>query len=229
MKFSFSHKRPVDRQYLLFLCATLYYFISGIQAQEVKAADKSYDDRIYEVFVIQERWHTGIVFNTADIDPDIWPEVNNYDHKNFIDIGWGDEKFYQATGNPVLLAARAVLWPTQSVLQIFPFSTPLRSAYGRQGIILRIPVTNEQLKHLASFVKESYKRDEYGNPQFSIVYGVSEHHFLATRKYHLFRTCNTWVALAFKRSGFKIRSFGILNARQLFRQLSRIPDAEFME
>jgi uncharacterized protein (TIGR02117 family) len=186
------------------------------------------EDKLYEVWIVQEAWHTGIVFAIDDVDTDHWPEITNYKDRNFIDVGWGDERFYQAHGNPVFLAARAILWPTQSVMQIFAFNTPVRSAYGRESRILRVPLTPEQFEALAGFVSDSYILDESGNPFTSKAYGETEHYFLATRNYYLFRTCNTWVAIAFKQAGFDVRTFFVLNANQLYRQLSRIPGAEFI-
>jgi uncharacterized protein (TIGR02117 family) len=183
----------------------------------------------YEVFVIQNFWHTGIVFHPKDVDPDIWPEIQRYQRFNFVDTGWGDEKFYQAEGNPFFLGARAMLWPTSSVLQVVAFNTRLRAAYGINSRILRIPVDREQLDDLSRFVAESYLRDKNGFPITSTAYGETNIFFLATRKYHLFRTCNTWVAKAFRQAGFDVRSFGVLNANQLYRQLTGIPGAEFQD
>ncbi|MGM0378050.1 MAG: DUF2459 domain-containing protein [Bacteroidota bacterium] len=171
------------------------------------------------VFVVQQAWHTGIIVKTEDINEDIWPEISRYTSEKYVDISWGDEKFYQAEGRPVWLAARAVLFPTQSVLRVFSFDLPLKSSYGQEARIIEIQVNDEQFKALTRFISESYKRDGAGNPQPSTIYGESRHYFLATRKYHLFRTCNTWVALAFKKAGFDIRSCCVLNANQLFRQL----------
>lgn len=70
-----------------------------------------------EIFVVQEGWHTGIIFKTNDVDSTIWPEIVPYRNKKFVDVGWGDEKFYQVPGYPVSVAARAVLFPTQSILR----------------------------------------------------------------------------------------------------------------
>jgi uncharacterized protein (TIGR02117 family) len=187
------------------------------------------DEKPYEVYVIQDFWHTGIVFNVKDINPEIWPEIERYQRFNYVDTGWGDEKFYQAAGNPFFLGARAMLWPTRSVLQVFAFSTRLRSAYGMDSRILRIPVTGQQLDDLTRFVAERYMRDDAGNIIPSTVHGEARFYFLATGKYHLFRTCNTWVAKGFKQSGFDVGTFMVLNANSLYRELTRIPGVEFID
>ncbi|TCO09757.1 DUF2459 domain-containing protein [Natronoflexus pectinivorans] len=181
----------------------------------------------YVVYVVQNRWHTGLVFRVDDLNADIWQEAESFTDRRWVDIGWGDERFYQADGSPVHLAARAVLWPTSSVLQVFPFSNPLRLAYGENARILRIPVNESQLTALMQYVADSYLRNKEGKAQPSSVYGESRHFFRATRKYHLFRTCNTWVVNGFKEAGLPVRSFCVLNANQLFRRLSKIPGAEF--
>ncbi len=187
----------------------------------------SQNEEKYEIFVIQEDWHTGIVFHTHDVDSSIWPEIVRYRDDKFLDVGWGDERFYQVPGYPVFTAARAVLWPTQSVLRVFPYSNPVPSAYLDDSRILKITITKQELDNLSLFIAKSYERDENGNVKFSQLYENNKYYFLANRNYHLFRTCNTWVALGFKKSDFNVRSFFVLYGKQLFRQLRDIPGAEY--
>jgi uncharacterized protein (TIGR02117 family) len=186
------------------------------------------DDELYEVFVVQQRWHTGIVFRTRDVDPDLWPEIKRYTDRNYVDVGWGDERFYQAMGDPVGLALRSMLFPTRSVLLVYPFSLPLQRTYGRDSRIIRIPLNSEQFRTLTSFVSDRYKRDQDGKIRPSTIHGESDLFFLAHGKYHLFNTCNTWVARGFKAAGFRIRSRCVLNANQVFKQMERIPGSEYL-
>ncbi len=189
--------------------------------------DVTIGEQQYVVYVVQSRWHTGIILHTNDVDSLIWPEITAYKHREYIDIGWGDEKFYQAQNNLFPLALRAALWPTSSVLQIYAFSLPLRRSYGEDARILKVPITRQALDNLTKFLSDSYKRDTNGKAQTSTVYGDTSLYFRAKRNYHLFRTCNTWVAKGFKVAGYDVRSFCILNANQLFRQLRKIDGAEF--
>ncbi len=228
MMINSSGKKIKDK--VLIISFIFLFILSCLHLPAGMAAQATDCDSVYEVFVVQQRWHTGIIFNTKDIDPEIWPEIEHYKNRKFVDVGWGDEKFYQAYGIPVLLAARAILFPTRSVLQVYAFSTEVRAAYGGESRILKIHLNRDQLDSLSRFVSESYIRDEDGEAQTSTVYGEADHYFLATRKYHLFRTCNTWVANGFSHSGFDdVRTFCVLNANQLFRQLSDIPDSEFLD
>lgn len=211
------------------ILSVIFLFTLSCRDSYQNPSETGSGEKAHEVFVVQDFWHTGIVFNVKEVDELVWPEIADYSRYDLIDVGWGDEKFYQAEGIPFFLAARAMLWPTQSVLQVFPFNTRLRAAYGPDSRILRIPVTKVQLDELSRYVSESYMRDENGNPLTSTAYGETGYYFLARGKYHVFRTCNTWVAIGFRQSGFDIRSSGVLNANALFRQLVTLPGAEFLE
>jgi uncharacterized protein (TIGR02117 family) len=190
--------------------------------------EEAADDEIYEVFVVQQRWHTGIIFRTRDVDPDIWPEIKRYTDRNYVDVGWGDERFYQAMGDPVGLALRSMLFPTRSVLLVYPFNLPLHRTYGRDARIIRIPLNSEQFRALTRFVSDRFMRDEAGNIRPSTIHGVSDLFFLAHGKYHVFNTCNTWVARGFQAAGFRIRRRCVLNANQVFKQMERIPGSEYL-
>jgi uncharacterized protein (TIGR02117 family) len=203
---------------LLFVFAILLFLSTAANSNSVTS-----------VFVVQSRWHTGIILQTKDINPQLWPEIRDYAHKTYIDVGWGDEKFYQANGSPIHLAARAILWPTQSILQIDAFSISIKSIFGAESRILEIPVNKNQLNQLTSFIANNYKRDKHQQPQLSTYNQTNTRFYLATKKYHLFRTCNTWVAMAFKYADFNVSACTVINANQLFRQLKRIEGVMFIE
>jgi uncharacterized protein (TIGR02117 family) len=211
-----------------FVSLFIVLIIVSCRFPEETAATGNEGKENYEVFVVQQRWHTGIIFRTEDVNPEIWPEIENYLHRNYVDVGWGDERFYQAQGDPVFLALRSMLAPTRSVLLVYPFSLPLRRSYGEESRIMRIPMNSEQHAALTSYVSGQYLRDSDGNIQPSTIHGESDLFFLAKGKYHLFKTCNTWVARGFKQAGFDVRSFCILNANQVFRQLATLPGAEYL-
>ena len=181
-----------------------------------------YPNDEYVVHVVQEYWHTGIIIATDDVPVELWPEIARFSDKKRIDVGWGDRDFYQVTGRPIGLAAKAILWPTPSVIRLDGFNVPVLSYYGNDARVEKIEMDEEHFYNLITFIAESFVRDEKGNIIPGDDKGESSTFFLGKRKYHLFRTCNTWVALAFKSAGYDIRSFLVLAAWQLFRQLDKI-------
>ena len=55
------------------------------------------DDKI-EIYLVKQYWHTAIAIQIEDIDAELFPEVELFKDFKIIDIGWGDEEFYQHPG-----------------------------------------------------------------------------------------------------------------------------------
>ncbi len=176
----------------------------------------------FSIFIVQEGWHTGIVLETASIPDSLWQGINQFQHHNYLDIGWGDEAFYQEPGINVILALRAILFPTKSVIRIHGFRTDPVLYYESYATLFELKLTQEQYYTLIRFIANSFIRKEDGKIILSTLQESYKNYFLSKRYYHLFRTCNTWVCLALKESSVPVRSSGILTRRQLIRQLNRL-------
>lgn len=169
------------------------------------------------IYIVQRSWHTGIVLKVDSVPEEIWPEIKQYKDYEFIDVGWGDEEFYQVPGFNLFSAMQAVLIPTPSTIIVNAVSNPSKTEnYSR---IAKLVISNDKFRALCSFIAGSYKRNEQGEIVPSTIFGPSNIFFLGKKEYHLFRTCNTWVAMALKHSGIDINVFGVITANQLFEQL----------
>jgi uncharacterized protein (TIGR02117 family) len=182
-----------------------------------------------EFFVLQAGWHTGIVLRTKDVKPADWPDVVNYLNHTFMDIGWGDEQFYQAEGSPPLLAARAAFIPTSAVIQIVPFSIDPLNLYAGDTFLKRIEATTEQFSALCRIISDSFQRDTNGNPIESQLNESARNFFKSKGKYHLFNTCNTWVVRCLKDAGFDVDPAGVITRQHLIKALRRLPGGDWIE
>ncbi|MDG5799901.1 DUF2459 domain-containing protein [Marinilabiliaceae bacterium ANBcel2] len=212
------------KHFILFLIALLLFSVAV--ANNNNDINKSKDCTVY---VVQRAWHTGLIFYIEDICDNIFPEIKTYNDYKYIDVGWGDKKFFMSDGRPFFIGARAVLWPTQGVIQLYPFTISPERSYGPNARIKEIKVTKSQLDKLTSFVSNSLKRDNNNTIIAADEESVQSRFFLSKPRYHLFNNCNTYMAKAFKKAGFDIRSFFVLNANQLFRQLEKIPDSHYIQ
>ncbi len=180
------------------------------------AASNNNDDEVV-FYVVQESWHTGIILKTSSVPDTLWPNAKDFSNYNFIDIGWGDEKFYQIPGISIPLAIRAVLLPTSSVFRVHGFNSSPLKYYG-YATLFKIEASPERFQNLVSFIVSSFKVDVDGN----LIQSDQKGFYKAKRSYHLFRTCNTWVGLGLKTSGYPIESCFLLTRKQLIRRLNRI-------
>ena len=181
------------------------------------------DQESYSFYVLQAGWHTGIVLRTRDVSADDWPEIVRFSQYTWIDIGWGDERFYQNPGNPVRLAVRAVMVPTASVIHLVAFSISPESVYAGENRIKEITAGEAQFRALCVSLSNSFIRDSSAN----IIPGARHNFFLAKGKYHLMNTCNTWVVERLQEAGFDVRPAGIVTRHQLFRELEGLPGGDW--
>ena len=183
----FKIPRHIIRYFLLLIFSVLFP-ADAINSQSI---EKRPADSPVELYVLQAGWHTGIVLRTDEVSPEDWPEIVNYQRSRYVDVGFGDERFYQAMGNPPVLAARALLVPTSAVLHIVPFSVAPRDLYAGDTHLKKIEATPRQFAALCRAISGSFERDESMQPIESRIGEKSRNFYLANEKYHLFNTCNT--------------------------------------
>lgn len=170
------------------------------------------------VHVVSHGWHTGIVVGRADLVRLVPALAGDFGDSRYLEIGWGDGKYYPAEKGTVGLALRALLWPTPSVLQVVGFTAPPEE-YFRQSRIAEIPVDDAGYRAVLTFAADSFQRSAQGG---LIRVGRSQYgegwFYGAKGNFHAFNTCNTWVAQAMGQAGYPV-STGTVTARGLYAQL----------
>ena len=204
-----------------------YYLIYFLLSLCLSVPGFASNDHKYQVYIVQAGWHTGIVLETADIPFNIFKEAQPYTRDKYLDVSWGEEKYYQIPEPGIFVSASTILWPTRAVVSMTAYSRKIKNYY-RKPIIIEITVTKEAYFALCNFLSDAFQRDKTGKIIPSTFYRDSSGFFLAKRKYSMFRTCNTWVALALKRSGLDISPFMLVTSRQLFRRLNKLGNTHYL-
>jgi len=180
------------------------------------------DDSLHTIYLIKQRWHTAIVFHTEEVDSIIIPEVKYFDGAELIDIGWGDEAFYQYPDFDWDLAYQALFYPTPSTLRIEGVYISMIEYFDLSEIVVELKINNEQLKILLKYISNTIWRNaETESEILSTQYLKRIYFFKAYGDYSLFNTCNTWLARGLKRAGFDIKD-DIVLTEQLFNEAAII-------
>lgn len=173
----------------------------------------------FEVFIIKQYWHTAIVIHSEDIDRNRYRFMKFFDNYNLIDFGWGDELFYQHPDFDLYLGARAILKPTSSTLRIEGISLSKELLFDYSEVVVKLKVDKIELEKILDFIENTfYKIDN----EYVILNSIANKIFFfkAKGKYHLFNTCNTWLARCLKEAGFDIDT-NIILTEQLFSEILR--------
>ncbi|MFQ5541676.1 MAG: DUF2459 domain-containing protein [Candidatus Binatia bacterium] len=176
-------------------------------------------------YVVSHGWHTGIVVNRRDLIEMVPSLEDNFSSGEYLEIGWGDERFYQAKTATLGLVLQAIFWPTPTVLHIVTVPTnPRRYFSGSESVEVSVPQSG--YVKLLAFVAKSFSRTPsdgviklgpglYGNSWF----------YRAEGAFSAFNTCNTWVAKSIETTGFPISGMTTITAEGLLSQLRENFDA----
>jgi uncharacterized protein (TIGR02117 family) len=175
-----------------------------------------------EIHLIKQYWHTAIVIDNNDIDPEILPEVEYFNDFSLLDFGWGDEEFYQHPGFDSGLAFKALFYATPSTLRVEGIRISKDTYFNISEIVVRILVTEEQLNKIVNFISSTFYRFNNGSSVILSEQGLGRIIFFkANGNYHLFNTCNTWLASCLASAGLKIED-NIILTEELFNEAAKV-------
>ncbi len=170
----------------------------------------------YRIALVQQRWHTGIVGDSAllrCLAQRLAPIPRN---ATGIDIGWGDSVFYQLPDFELDAALAALFLPTPAVLRIAFFSIPVARYLRAQERVVEIPLTAEQFDQLCNFLRHQFRHTDTLPTQKST---TTVRFYPAVGTYSIFKTCNTWIAEALTAIGVLRGATGIITVEALFNRL----------
>ena len=177
------------------------------------------------VLVVDHGWHTAIVVRREDVDPTIWPEVRDFPDAALVEVAWGDRDFYMAEKATGWLAIKAALFTSGSVLHVGGLGPSALASLPADAVV-ELGVSRGGFDAMTRFFHDEYELDGEGRsvPLARGLYGASWF-YAARSRYHLFNTCNTWVARALQRAGLRVTPAGTLTAGAVMQQAQRAADA----
>jgi uncharacterized protein (TIGR02117 family) len=197
----------------------IFFFLNTSPSLKVSDSISLSSDK--EIFLIKQRWHTAIVLQTSDIDSIIFPIINQFREYKMIDIGWGDEEFYQYPDFDWELAFKALFIPTPSTLRVEGISISRDLYFDLSEIVVKLIVTNEQFIKILKYIDDTFYRNDNEEIILSSKAGGQIIFYAAKGEYHLFNTCNTWLAKCLNNAGLNIKT-DIILTEQLFQEAAKI-------
>jgi uncharacterized protein (TIGR02117 family) len=200
----------------------IFFFLHTSPPLQVSDNQVQKDNSSHQIYLIKQYWHTAVVINKDDIDSTIFPEVNLFNDVRLIDIGWGDEEFYQHPGFDSGMAFKALFYATPSTLRVEGIKVPKQNYFDLSEIVIEFNLSRNQLDTLCAYIGNTVWHGGEGKYEILSKKGLDRIIFLkAYGEYHLFNTCNTWLAKGLKRSGIDIED-DIILTEQLFNEAAKV-------
>lgn len=171
------------------------------------------------VQVVNHGWHTGLVLRANDVPDAAWPLKSRFPGAAWFEVGWGDRDFYRAADPGAWLALKAAVWPKPGVLHVVALDTaPGQSFAGAE--MVELVLSPAGLAQLVGHLRNSLERDAAGDAidLGPGLYGRSRF-FASPERFHLFNTCNVWVAKALQAAGVAVVPAQAITADGLMAQL----------
>ncbi len=187
------------------------FILTGITTN--KTDENSENEQI--IYLSTNGVHLDIIIQKKDIDDDLLQDLVYLKNENYISFGWGDENFYinTPTWNDLTIsnALGAMFLKGPTLIHITRFQQKRKSW-------TKVSLSKSELQNITRYISESFKRDEHGNKIILKDAGYSTHDnfYKANGNFSCFKTCNSWVNDAFKKSGLKAClwtpfDFGLIN------------------
>jgi uncharacterized protein (TIGR02117 family) len=180
------------------LRAALILLLAGCTSSPV---ERSVDGEI-PVYVVTHGWHTGLAMRAADIDFARWRPLPHPARARYLEIGWGERDYYPAPGFNLWYGFKALAWPTPSVLHVTGFNEP-PARYFPASEVVELRLARAGFERLLAYITASFEPDPA--PIAPSLY-ASGAFYPSREKFHLFKTCNVWVARALREAGIEMRS-----------------------
>ncbi len=173
----------------------------------------------YSVHVVNHGWHAGLVLRGSDVPAGAWAAKADFPDADYLEVGWGNRAYYMAADPSAWLGLKAVAWPTPGVLHVVG-SDAVPERFFPAAEIVEIAVAPAGLQRLLEHLRQSHDLDSAGRP-ITLGPGLYGHsRFYASREqFHLFKTCNVWVATALQAAGVQVTPTLTLTTEQLMVQL----------
>jgi uncharacterized protein (TIGR02117 family) len=120
----------------------------------------------------------------------------------YLEIGWGDRKFYTARKPSIALAFNAAFLSRASVLQVIGLKSPIERALSWSALVW-VPCTRIEFTNLCRALGNTFDRGASGRARAlgPGLYGETSRFYAARGRYSLLNNCDTWTARMMRAGG----------------------------
>ncbi len=214
--------RPKKYLLLAFLLPAL---VSGGCSSRVELPIAKTGDPSFPVYIIHHGKHAGVAVRKDDIPGGLLPETEDFPDADYLEMGWGDREYYQIEDPGVWVTLKAGAWPTSSVLHVVGIEGDL-SRFFHSARIVRLDLCPNAFLRLIQAVHFSFDRGgNAGSRSLRKGYYSVSWFYPARGRFHLFHTCNGWVAEILETAGLPMGWPLPITADQLLARIDQWLDA----
>jgi len=201
---------------IIIVCSALLSACALAPAEQPPTSDKGRQI----VQVVSNGWHTAIIVPRAEVAAvGLLPETADFPDAAFLEFGWGDRAYFQATEVTIGLTLRAALTATPAVMHVTGHQLAPEPMHPELEVV-RVGLSDDEFRLLVRAVADTFDRPPAGRAQpVSTGLDPNSRFYKARGTFHLFNTCNTWTARTLRAAGMELAPAGISTAEDLMRHI----------
>lgn len=185
-------------------CVLILSFATAGCANVRSAVIDAPPEPLRSIYIMRRGWHTGIAIATSDWPNRNWSLLSDFPEADYLEFGWGDERYYQADRATAWLAVRAALWPTSSVIHVIGLREPLPDNAQARAVV-EVPIPIPRLRALAAEIEQEFTGGDPVPTGATLRTSPAPNRFYkAHRNFHAPRMCNWWTATLLQEAGCPI-------------------------
>jgi len=187
--------------------------------------DTTPPELVRSIYIVKRGWHTGIAVAAANWPNREWSVLADFANSDYLEFGWGDERFYQAEPETFWLGVRAALWPTSSVIHVIGIRSPIIENIEANDIV-EVRVSVDGLRQMAAAIEREFTEPVPVATPVSLNAAPKPNHFYSARRKFFFpRMCNWWIATRLEEANCPIQSWSVVGSSRVMREARAFGDA----
>ncbi len=177
------------------------------------------DEEAVVIYVVDHGRHAGIIIPVNDKTLNTLPSNLGLSGTQYFEIGWGDLTYYTGKSQTLGASARAVLWPTNSVLHIVRLNRHPEEFFS--GLEIKsIEIASEGFERLLNRINDSFELNDENEiiRIASGLYGNSDF-YASNESYYFPRTSNFWIAELLTEAGYPVSPIRAITSSGLMNQI----------
>ncbi|HEX8340990.1 MAG TPA: DUF2459 domain-containing protein [Tepidisphaeraceae bacterium] len=174
-----------------------------------------------DLVVLDNHWHTALIFACADLPEPMRRDLQLFEGRRYVAIGWGDGDFYRADAVTSGMIPQAMFYSRGSVLLVIGFDGEPEDTFGDD--VHRIPASRDGLLRAIAHVQRSFAHDNEGRVLDGGAGPDESRFYIANGRYGWNHTCNHWTAAALREAGLPVTPVYAATAGNLAFQIRQLP------
>jgi uncharacterized protein (TIGR02117 family) len=180
--------------------------------------DATPPESVRSIYIVKRGGHTGMAFATVDWPNRDWSVLSDFPDSDYLEFGWGDERFYQAERETLWLGTRAALWPTSSVIHVIGVRRPLGENAQAEDVV-EVRVSADGLRNMAESIEREFTQAKPSATPVSLSAAPKPNRFYSARgKFYFPRMCNWWIASRLAEASCPIQPWTVVTAGRVMRE-----------